>query len=256
MGSKSKRNEEVNVKDELNLKVDIVDDGEVNIEEGTLRGEENNSCDSILISSKTIAECKNELDEPNFNDVKYVCVPVVISQFKICLQLENSIRFSEPVVCLKGSKKKVQLKECKLIPGTKKVFIKGIIAIALEYASARCQSSKGSTGNIRYLTYQVPFECTTEVCYINPPDIKSNKDQKFIPLEYHFICEDKGYFNQNIVCEIVKYKINELLCREDVVPIENIKGQDCFYKMKGKIVLNLTLRLMQNQIICINKGAI
>lgn len=251
MSSKSKRNEEVNLKDEPNLTVDIIEDEQIADDDNDLRSS-SNECDQILISSKNIPECKNEPEEPCCNEVKYINVPVVISQFKICLQLENSVRFAEPIVCLKGSKKTIQLKECKLIPGTKKVFIRGIIKKVLEYASARCQSSKGSSGNLRYLTYIVPFECTTEVTYINEPEIKANKEQKFIPLEYHFVCEDKGFYNQNIVCEIVKYKINELMCREDVVPVENIKGQDCFYKMKEKIVLNLHLRLMQNQIVCMN----
>ncbi|CDF57273.1 hypothetical protein [Thermobrachium celere] len=255
MSSKSKKNEELNVKEEPNLTVDILEDTE-QIESDELSRGSQDDCDSILISSKNIPECKNDPEEPCCNDVKYINVPVVISQFKICLQLENSVRFCEPVVCIKASKKTLQLKECKLIPGTKKVFIRGVIKKVLEYASARCQNSKGSSGNIRYLTYIVPFECTTEISYINPPEIKANKEQKFIPLEYHFVCEDKGYFNQNIVCEIIKYKINELMCREDIVPVENIKGQDCFYRMKEKIVLNLHLRLMQNQVVCIQKDCL
>ncbi|WP_443110744.1 DUF7852 domain-containing protein [Caloramator sp. mosi_1] len=55
-------------------------------------------------------ECKNEPEEPCCNDVNYINVPVVISQFKICIQLENSVRFCEPVVCIKASKKHFSLR--------------------------------------------------------------------------------------------------------------------------------------------------
>lgn len=203
---------------------------------------------SDTISSEVVPEYPNKLIIPNEGyEHMVVNVPVLLSQFEIEFACETTIKLDCPALEIKRIKKNVYLEECKLLPKANKLFIAGIVRKNIEYSTE---------DNIRHITAEVPFKCTTQVEYFTPPIISSNYEQ----LEIETLREDgigadisektfisREHFNEKIYCKLVSDAIEEL----DIASEHGC--EKLFETFIEKMVIKLNLKLIQEQEININK---
>ncbi|WP_027624365.1 hypothetical protein [Clostridium lundense] len=196
---------------------------------------------------------KNLYFKPSIADI-----PVVLSKFKIEIFIEAIINLPEPVFGVKSLDKEVILEECELITGTDKLFIKGVLQENIEYATANCIKTDRISGDIKKLTIEIPFKCSTKINFSNAPQLpKVNKDKievKIIHLNknYDNIIEKKyGYlqFPKNkIFCDLNSTEMLETNNKEKMKLIKNtLTNTYSFEIIRKKIILSLGLSLLQNQ---------
>jgi hypothetical protein len=215
-------------------------------------------CKGKIMESLTLNECKNV--EP-FDFQKYK-IPVVISEFSVQIETESKIKLPEEAIELKRIRKNVFLTQCRLIPGTKKVFLKGFTRKNVEYATKDCVNKDGICGDIKHVTVHVPFHCIAELkCmrhpkfHVNPPnkeviyfDEKSlGRDMK----ETDLFSEE--WFNEKVYCELISAQIYEADIVEEMKEIDCLPGEHLFDTFIEKEVLILTIKLLQKQEVCFSE---
>jgi hypothetical protein len=215
-------------------------------------------CKGAILDSRTLGECSNTCP-PYFPHYK---VPVVISEFTVQIDTESKIRLCEPAIEIKRIKKNVFLTQCRLIAGTKKVFISGFVRKNIEYATMDCCKNSAICGDIKHTTVHVPFQCVTELKNIREPHFQYNPTVEEIT---YFDEKNMGrsmketdmysqeYFNEKVFCELVHASIYEAdIVHEDeklqCLPVEHV-----FQNFIEKEVICLTIKLLQNQQVCEDK---
>jgi len=204
-------------------------------------------------------------------------VPVVLAETNITIPVEATIRLDQKVMEIKRIKKNVFLTQSRLIPfsedsqcGTGILFIAGFVRKNIEYATQTCpvctSASSNVCGDIRHCTVEVPFNFTTRVCFLRPPVFFQNTT----PLELEYftdkvkgcdVCADPvlgrnpcdqsffftEYFNEKPFVELVKADITEIDIHTN--PSSNCHNpvEQNFTQLTEKIVINLTLKVLQNQ---------
>lgn len=183
-------------------------------------------------------------------------IPVVLSKFEIQVFIEAIINLWEPAFQIKALDKKVILKECELITGTDKLFIKGLLQENIEYATAKCIKLDRISGDIKKMTINIPFKCSTKVNFSHKPQLpkadklevgiihlnKNNEDETEKSSSYFDLPRDK------VFCDLDSTEILETNNREEMKPIENtLMNTYSFEKIRKKIILTLGLSLLQKQ---------
>jgi hypothetical protein len=205
----------------------------------------------------------------------FVKIPVVLAEINITIPVESTITLDQPAMEIKRIKKNVFLTQSRIIPffqecrpDTGILFIEGFIRKNIEYATKTCSiiGTPNVCGDIRYCTVEVPFNFTTRINFIREPIFVGNTT----PSELEFFtdklqgcdaCSDPiigrnpcdqsffstEFFNEKPFTELVRADIAEvdiytnptLSC---IVPTEQI-----FTQLTEKVVVNLTLKVLQEQ---------
>lgn len=209
-------------------------------------------CLGSVLDTYTLGECSSTCPQ-NF---PYYKVPVVLSEFTVQIDTESKIRLCEPAIEIKRIKKNVFLNQCRLIPGTCKVFISGYVRKNIEYATMDCYNDSGICGDIKHTTVHVPFQCMTEVKNLRTPNLHFNETVK--ELEYwdekcmgrdmkEIDMHSEEYFNEKVYCELVHAKIYEADIVHDYEKLQCMPKEILFQTFIEKEVLCLTIKLLQNQ---------
>jgi len=187
----------------------------------------------------------------------FVKIPVVLAEINITIPVEATITLDQPAMEIKRIKKNVFLTQSRIIPffqecapDTGILFIEGFIRKNIEYATKTCSiiESPNVCGDIRCCTVEVPFNFTTRINFIrelqgcnacSDPVIGHNPcGQSFFSTEF---------FNEKPFTELVRADIAEVDIHINptiscIVPAEQI-----FTGFTEKIVVNLTLKVLQEQ---------
>ncbi|MBU5677990.1 hypothetical protein KQI88_16345, partial [Alkaliphilus sp. MSJ-5] len=171
----------------------------------------------------------------------------------------------------------VKVVQCMLIQGTDILFIKGFVRKNIEFATRECSSHHGMCGDIRHCTVDVPFECTTVVRFNGtcPAPLITNTSNEFEfftskELSNDFAEKDRllsgdlsefnqistEFFNELVFCELISAKIvefDEFLHRERPKHTDLPVGEKVFTKIEEKMVIALTLKLLQNRQVAIGR---
>lgn len=204
-----------------------------------------------------------------------VKIPVVLAEVNITIPVEATINLDREALEIKRIRKNVYLTQSRIIPfsqddqfGTGILFIAGFIRKNIEYATRTCRQmgSPNICGNIRHCTVEVPFNFTTRITFIRPPVFIPN----FAPVEVEFFsgtnksCDycadpvigrnvcDQGFFNTEVFnekpfTELVRADIAEVDIHTDPLISCQLPTEQLFTKLTEKIVVNLTLKVLQNQ---------
>ncbi|MGH4123332.1 MAG: CsxC family protein [Clostridium sp.] len=209
-----------------------------------------------------------------------VKIPVVLTECTITITVESSLKLEDVVLEIKHIRKNVYLNQCELIPSSEDgkpntgiLFVDGFIRKNIEYSTKDHNDNGVSCGKVKHVTVNVPFKCTTRVMFKTYPKFKPNNYQDEVkilqtsievykPCEEDIIGEDIReqsfkiieYFNEKVFCELISAEIIE----SDI--IENSINKECkiplegeFHNITEKVVLSLTIKLLQNQHVDISK---
>ncbi|MGM0873345.1 MAG: CsxC family protein [Bacillota bacterium] len=202
-------------------------------------------------------------------------VPLVLAETTLQVVVEADIPLDPPAVEIKRVLKDVSLSQCKLVPvgpfeeiltpagmGTgfftsegAKLFVSGFIRKNIEYAA------KGCNGCLRTLTAEVPFSGFADLTgdLLNPPIFgfgDSRRAQFIDPKHGESPRFDKYFFQNSVIyneqpfCELISAEFFEL----DFSPKPLDKFNSSFNKLREKIVLDLTLKVLQTQQVFLNGG--
>lgn len=218
---------------------------------------------SILFSKSTVYGTTSYQCNYNQGIEKYLSlksavadIPVVLSKFKVQIFIEALINLPEPVLEVKSLDKKVVLRECELITGTDKLFIKGLLQENIECATVNCIKTDRISGDIKKLTISIPFQCSTKVYFSNSPQLP-----KVHKIEIKILQANKNYENiteknyrylefprDKIFCDLDSTEMLETNNKESMKLIKNtLVNTYSFERIRKKVILTLGLSLLQNQ---------
>lgn len=219
-------------------------------------------------------ECDNKPHKPHVSIGKiYTKVPVVLAELTVQVNLDACIKFPKPVLEIKDVKKRIKLVQCRLLLPTNKLFIKGFVRKNIQYASPNTEPDcdiKTISSSINSLTVDVPFSCVTEIQHYlrKPVQPAVNKRSEFdflisealpsgFPEKDEFLSSDLSQFHQNSTqyynelpfCELVSSNIiewDEAIDRSHLSKDAPI-GEGVFTQVEEKMVVDITLKVLQNQ---------
>lgn len=203
-----------------------------------------------------------------------VKLPVVIAESRIILPIVSTIKLEKTAFEIKRIRKNVFITQCHLLPNsadgtpnTGIVYIEGFVRKNIEYATKECSSDGVISGKILHTTGDVEFSTTTRVTFINAPIFTINPTVEMLelfnddmrscdicaePIIGKEVCEQDFFhtenFNEKVFCELVTANIIEadIHRKPKLVGCKNPTEQT-FHKITEKMVLDLTLKLLQNQ---------
>lgn len=219
-----------------------------------------------------------------------VKVPVILNTIQVTIPVNSIITLPEPALEIKEIKPKVKITQCLLLQapplangvnfnlnGTV-LSLKGFVRKNLNYATRMCSNRQGVCGDIRHCTVDVPFSCMTGVNFVTPPaTLLSNTSDEFeffrrqqlkgpgFAEKDQLLSGDLSEFNQVTqeflnelpFCELVNARIVdycEYLNRRrpygSNLPFEEKE----FKQLEEKMVVVVTLRILQNRQVAINGG--
>lgn len=199
-----------------------------------------------------------------------VKVPVLLSEFTVQFNVNANIMLPEPALEVKNIKKRLKITQCTLLQPTNILFIKGYVRKMINYTTGQCSNRQGVCGDIRHCTIDVPFELSTPITFITPPaDLLINTVSEFeyyrkqdLPNKYfaekdtllsgdlseinQFRTEN---FNELPFCDLISaniYEFDEFVGRQR--PHDNLPFEEKYFrKIEEKMVIELTLKLLQNR---------
>ena len=210
----------------------------------------------------------------------YVKIPVVLAELNITIPVEATITLDKEAIEIKRIKKNVYLTQSRIVPfsqdsrpDTGILFIAGFIRKNIEYATQTCPivGSPNVCGDIRHCTVEVPFNFTTRINFIREPIFVENT----IPSELEFFtdelkgCDDCAdpvigrnpcdqsfffteFFNEKPFTELVRADIAEIDIHTHPDSYCKTPTEQKFTKLTEKVVVNLTLKVLQKQQVKIN----
>ena len=205
----------------------------------------------------------------------YVKLPVVLAELNVTIPVEATITLDQEAMEIKRIKKNVFLTQSRVIPfsqdcrpDTGILFIAGFIRKNIEYATKTCSitGSPNICGDIRHCTVEVPFNITTRINFIREPVF----DENTTPSELEFftdklegcdVCSDPvigqnpcdkssfftEFFNEKPFTELVRADITEVDIHTNPTSNCQTPTEQVFTKFTEKVVLNLTLKVLQKQ---------
>lgn len=222
----------------------------------------------------TMSECDNEPHKPQVSIGKiYTKVPVVLAQLTLQVNIDACIKFPQPVLEIKDVKKHIKLVQCRLLLPTNKLFVKGFVRKNIQYASPSLEidpTYKSISSTLHSLTVDVPFNTVTEIKHYlrKPVQPEFNKRKEFdflftqslssgFPEKDEFQSNDLSqyhqdsnqYYNELPFCELISSNIiewDEAINRCDLSKDSPI-GEGHFNQLEEKMVLDITLKVLQNQ---------
>ena len=240
------------------------------------------SC-KTTVSSETLPLCENI---PYTSDVTTgpvtVKIPVVLKECNITINVQSSLKLEDTVLEIKHIRKNAYLNQCRLIPNSENdkpntgiLFLAGYIRKNIEY-STKDHNDKGVlNGKLKHATVNVPFKCTTRITFNTPPKFRTTNAQEEVEILQTNIkvcnhCEEEitgrdireqsfrliEFFNEKVFCELISAEFVEF----DI--LENQTNKECkspleqtFHNITEKVVLFLTIKLLQNQNVVIPNKA-
>jgi hypothetical protein len=205
-----------------------------------------------------------------------VKVPVVLAEVNITIPVEATITLDKVATEIKRIRKNVFLTQSRLIPfsavngGLENgiLFIAGFIRKNIEYSTQTCMTAGTSNvcGDIRNCTVEVPFNFTTRVTFLRRPVFVENStvsELEFFTdkLQGCDVCSDPvigrnpcdlsssftEFFNEKPFTELVTANITEVDINTDPTISCVSPTEQMFTKLTEKLVVNLTLKVLQNQ---------
>lgn len=205
----------------------------------------------------------------------YVKIPVVIAELNVTIPVEATITLDQEAIEIKRIRKNVYLTQSRIIPfsqdnrpGTGILFIAGFIRKNIEYATQTCSTagSPNVCGDIRQCTVEVPFNFTTRITFIRQPIFVENTT----PSELEFFtdklegcntCADRvigrnpcdksdfftEVFNEKPFTELVRANIAEVDINTNPIVSCGTPTEQRFTRLTEKVVVNLTLKVLQKQ---------
>ncbi|KNF08872.1 hypothetical protein CLPU_5c01790 [Gottschalkia purinilytica] len=233
-----------------------------------------NNC--VNVESRVIDTCNNIQVQINpITTGAIVKIPVVLAKLTVQFNLASIIDLPEPALEIKDIKKKVKITQCLLLQDTNVLFIKGFVRKNIDYSTKVCSNKEGICGEIHHCTVDIPFECSTPVTFNGnqPLPIINNTSNEFEyfrveELPNDFAEKDKllsgdfsefnqtstEFFNELPFCELICSKIvefdefsNRTYSSKGDLPFE----EKFFTKIEEKMVISLTLKILQKQQVAI-----
>ncbi|CAB1244910.1 conserved hypothetical protein [Clostridiaceae bacterium BL-3] len=197
-------------------------------------------------------------------------VPVVLAECKVIITVQSSLKLQDTVSEIKDIGKNVYLNQFKFTPSfeshkynTGIVFIDGFIKKNIEYISK--EQVKGEI--LKYSSAKIPFKCATKIPLKTPPKFTPTPSQNKIDISETDVkicgisekdsiaqnAHEQNFkliqpFNESVFCQLINSEIVET----DI--LEHPKNQDRksslnkdSHKITEKVVLLLTIKLLQNQ---------
>ncbi len=204
-------------------------------------------------------------------------IPVVLAQFTLQTHVNAIIELPEFAFEIKRIKKRLKITQCLLIQDTNVLFVKGFIRKNIEYTTRSCSNAQGICGDIRHCTLDIPFSCTTPVTFTGlaptPPVFNTSNEFEYAKREpiFHPDFSEKDhllsgdlretniitteFFNQLPYCDIISSRIVEF--DEQLQPVHptNVTvpfEEKHFKRIEEKMVIFLTIRLLQNRQVAIS----
>ena len=205
-------------------------------------------------------------------------VPVVLAQLTVQANVKSVITLPEYAYEIKRIRKHLKITQCLIIQDTNILFIKGFIRKNIEYATRASSNAEGFSGDIRHATVDVPFNCTTPLTYNGitplPPIASTSTEFQYQKREeiHHPDFSEKDallsgdlrehnqisteFFNELPFCDLISSRIvefDEQLMPERprekdyVLPFEEKR----FRRIEEKMVIFITLRLLQNRLVAV-----
>ncbi|AQS58827.1 CsxC family protein [Desulforamulus ferrireducens] len=231
------------------------------------------------VSSNTVINCESNLVPANnvITTGALAKIPLVLAQFQVQLNINAKIDLPEAALEVKEIHNSTKVTQSRLLlePGivgdSGNLFLKGFIRKNITYATVNCSNKEGVCGDLHHCIVDIPFACTTTVTYAIPPlppVANSVEEFQFFrkqDLPVGFAEKDKllsadmseynqvsvEYFNELPYCDLISSKIvqyDEFINRTDLseeAPFE----EKVFNCIEEKIVLTLTLQLLQKQLV-------
>ena len=244
--------------------------------------QEKSECKAFCVDVKaeTLGDCENNpVTLSPITTGAVAKIPVVLAELSVRFNVTSLISLPEPAIEIKNIKKRIKVTQCMLIQDTDILFIKGFVRKNIEFATNDCSNHRGMCGDIRHCTVDVPFECTTVVKFNGtcPAPIVSNTSNEFefftskeLPNDFaekdrllsgdlsEFNQISTEFFNELVFCELISAKIvefDEFLHRERPKHTDLPVGEKLFTKIEEKMVIALTLKLLQNRQVAIGRTA-
>ena len=232
-------------------------------------------CATVVTQAESITEQIDVTPMVIASGPVIVKMPVVLAETNITIPVEATITLDQTVMEIKRIKKNVFLTQSRLIPFSQDshnctgiLFIEGFVRKNIEYATQNCPlgTSANVCGDIRHCTVQVPFNFTTRVTFLRPPVFNENTTPS--ELEYFTdkleVCDNCAdsvlgrnpcdqnfffteFFNEKPYVELVKADITEIDIHTNPTSFCQTPSEQMFTKLTEKIVINLTLKVLQNQ---------
>lgn len=231
----------------------------------------------VTVKDETISSCINvPTDIEAITSGVVAKIPVVLAELRLQVNINSTIELPEYAYEIKNIKKKVKVTQCLLIRDTGMLFIKGFVRKNIDYSTRSGSNSRSFHGDIRHFTVDVPFTCTTEVFFngFPPAPVIDNTSREFEYLmqqdlsgpnfgtkdklqssdttEYNQVSTEE--FNELPYCELIRAEIvefdealNPTEFAHNYMPFEERK----FKRLEEKMVLFLTLKLLQNRQVAI-----
>jgi hypothetical protein len=240
------------------------------------------SC-KTTVSSETLPLCENSSHTSELTTGPVtVKMPVVLKECTITLNVQSSLKLEDTVLEIKHIRKNAYLNQCKLIPNSENdkpntgiLFLSGFIRKNIEYSTKEHNDKGVLNGKLKHATVNVPFKCTTRITFDTPPKFKTTNPQEEVEILQTNIkvcnpCEEEitgrdireqsfrliEFFNEKVFCELISAEFVEF----DI--LENQTNKECkspleqtFHNITEKVVLFLTIKLLQNQNVVIPNKA-
>ena len=234
-----------------------------------------NPCATVTTQAETITEEIDVIPTVICAGNVVIKLPVVLAETNITIPIEATITIDEVAMEIKRTKKNVFLTQSRLIPfsqdsrtGTGILFISGFIRKNIEYATQECPvgTSVNVCGDIRHCTVEVPFNFTTRVTFLRPPIFNENTtlselefftdklegcDSCADPVFGRNYCDQSffltEFFNEKPYVELVRADVTEVDIHTNPTSNCQTSTEQRFTQLTQKMVVNLTLKVLQNQ---------
>lgn len=205
-------------------------------------------------------------------------VPVVLAQLTVQANVNAIITLPEYAFEIKRIRKNLKITQCLIIQDTNILFIKGFIRKNIEYSTKESSNAEGFSGDIRHVTVDIPINCTTPLDYngiaplqpvanttsefqyqkredIHHPDFSEKDELLSGDLREHNQISTE-FFNELPFCDLISSRIVEF--DEQLMP-EHPNDKKCetpfeekrFRRIEEKMVVFITLRLLQNRLVAV-----
>jgi hypothetical protein len=226
-------------------------------------------------ATSNVHDCKNHCHQPKVSIGKIVTkVPVVLAELTLQVNVDATITFPEAVLEIKDIKKTIKLTQCRLLLPSNKLFVKGFVRKNIQYASP-CKeiedtSHSSIASDLHSYTVDIPFQCVTDIKHFLSmpvmPEVNKRQEFDFLiskPLSSgypekdellthdlsQFHQESHQFYNEIPYCELVSSKIiewDEAIDRSPL-PYSGPIGEGCFRTIEEKMVIDICVKVLQNQ---------
>lgn len=216
-------------------------------------------------------------DEKFLEDNKdiYVKFPIILAETNIAVTIDDTMKIGRDVKEIRRIKMNAFFKSSNLVPISLKnseansgmLFVSGFIRKSVEYATRTSieERKEDNCGYIKYCIVEVPFNFTTKITFIRPPVFIENYNVREdsscdINKVYNahedsiILCDNCNenflsteVFNEKPFVELVKANFIEFNIHKELHLKEDEDIQERYTKFKGNIIVNLRIRVLQEQ---------